>query len=238
MGFTAKKTQKAASNIVDQKANELSREKTRARDTEEAAINRLRQMSEGFKFDRVAQDRPQEIQDIINRRKAQSEQGLNAQEYQALRESRLGGLRSANLGQQRQQLAQQARFGLAGPAAAQQMAGLLAQQQAARQQAERDLLLENVAQRQQALQGYESSLGKAREDELARQQFNIGLTGREAMLRMSPETLAAQLAGQRFGTISQEQLAQENARKVSQMNPQPQQGLLGGILQPILGGLF
>lgn len=156
----------------------------------------------------AAKTRTADTQQIIDLRKANLA-GFSPEEINAMRAQEVSQMGRAQSTALRQLRGAQAQAGLRGGAAAAQQANILAQSQAARANVERDLFLQNIAQRRAALGDYESSvrgvegeefarrtgaLGGleastqgARADELARQQFNLAQLGRERFGQASSE---------------------------------------------------
>lgn len=143
----------------------------------------------------TAGQRSADVQDIISRYRSGLE-GYTAPELQALREQMQSGITTGEQTALRQLRGQQAAAGIQGGLAGAQAARLLQAGQQARTQAERDLFLQNIAQRQNALQGFQQAvtgaeatefgrgqttqgaleqiLQQQRAEETGRQQFNIG----------------------------------------------------------------
>lgn len=134
---------------------------------------------------RVEEPRSQAMAALLGKRKEQSEQGLGAEAFQAAREQRLRGLGSNELQQQRGMQAKMAQMGLRGGAAAGQMAELMGGQQRGRQDAEQQLLLQDVALKQGLMDKYGQQLGGVEAEELARKKFNLGQIGKEKFGELS-----------------------------------------------------
>lgn len=141
--------------------------------------------------------------DLLSQRKNIMEQGLGAAAFQAAREARLRGLGRNEQEQQRALSSQMSRSGIRGGAAAGQLGNLLRQQQSGRAGAEQDLLLQNVAQKQQAMGDYQGLLGQQEAGQLARQQYNIGQSNKEAFGRS-----ASGLAEQQMGLATKSGITQ------------------------------
>jgi len=134
---------------------------------------------------RVEQGRSGAMSDILAQRQQQAQEGFGAEAFQKAREARLSGLSRAEQMQQRQLRGAQAGAGVAGGVAMGQQMGLMQQQQQQRQAAERDMFLQNVAQKQQSLGQYEQSLGATEAGELERQKYNQEQKRREIMGRLT-----------------------------------------------------
>lgn len=159
---------------------------------------------------RLEEGRSAEIADIIERRRAQLE-GFTPEEQQAMREQILGEITPGEQTALRQLRGIQGAQGIRGGLAAAQQAEILAQGQQARTQAERDLFLQQVAERRRALEALEASTVGAREEELARQRFNIGQQQAEKFGQISTTFGVAGLGSQERGAIRQELIGQAEA---------------------------
>lgn len=115
----------------------------------------------------------QSQQQIAQMRKEQAEKGFGAQAFQAARESRLRNLQRAQERQQRSLAGRQAQLGLRGGAATGQLGSLLGEQARQSLQAEQELMLQDVAQRQQALGAYEQTTAAQDAARRAAEQYNI-----------------------------------------------------------------
>jgi len=109
--------------------------------------------------------RAAEVGDLINRRKEQLG-GLSQEEQNAFRSQALGGIQQGQQDQQRQLMARLGASGLRGGAAAAQQANLAKEALKQQAQAEQNLFTQNVDRRRQALDAYEGSMGRARQEEL------------------------------------------------------------------------
>jgi hypothetical protein len=128
--------------------------------------------------------RRRELQDM---RMQIAQEGLGADVFQAGREARLGGLQREQQQQQRALRGMQGATGVFGGLAGAQQMGLMEQQQRARQDAERQLLLDDATQRQQAMGAAEQSVAAGEADILGRQQYNLAQRKAEIMGRLTAE---------------------------------------------------
>lgn len=124
-------------------------------------------------------ERSADIADVIARRKA-ALQGFSGEENTALREQMAQAQARQEQGALRQLRGVQAQQGIRGGLAGAQQAQQLAQNQAQRAAAERELFLQNIAQRQQALGNFEQSARAAEAEEIGRfGQRRFGQLGTE-----------------------------------------------------------
>jgi hypothetical protein len=238
-------------------------EKQRKDLVRELASNRRRAIKEGEKFGkkyfadkslgRVDQGRSNEVRNLITQRKDQldlaKKRSADVQRVIDMRSANLAGFTPDEINAMRAQEASQmgraqstalrqlrgvqAASGMRGGAAAAQQAGILGQAQAARANLERDLFLQNIAQKRAALGDYESSVrgiegeefGKrdaaigglenittaSRADELARQQYNQAQLGRERMGQASSAFGIAGLSAQEQAAAMQNILGEKQA---------------------------
>ena len=121
---------------------------------------------------RLEAGRSGDISQVIEARRANLG-GLSAQENQALRERATQGIDRGTQTALRQLRGIQGASGVRGATAAAQQGRQLAAGQSAKAQAERDLLLQNVAQKDKALSAFEESVGGAEGTEQQRELFNI-----------------------------------------------------------------
>lgn len=112
-------------------------------------------------------ERSADVADVLARRKAQL-QGLSAPENTALREQMAQKLAQSQALAQRKLAGAQAAAGVRGGLATAQQAQVGTEAQRARAEAERQLFLENIAQRQAALDKYEASTRAAEQEEIGR----------------------------------------------------------------------
>lgn len=130
---------------------------------------------------RVGEDVSADIQSIQQARMDIAQNGFGADAFQAAREQRLDSMQRGQMLQQRQLKAGQAAGGVFGGLAGGQRMSLMEQQQEEQQEAERDLFLDEVRQRQEALGAAESTTRNTEQDVLARQQYNQAQKRRELM---------------------------------------------------------
>jgi len=193
--------------------------------SELSRINRERDMLRGQQRGRemfgdgslgsVDTNRSKDMQEIIANRQNIMREGLGADVFQAGREARLNGLGRAEQMAARQLRAGQAAGGIQGPLAGAQQMALMNQQQNTRQGAERQLLLDNAQARLQGLGAAESSIKGAQADELGRQQFNIGQTGREKLAQSTIMMGEAALGASERGAAIQGEAAKAYAQSAA-----------------------
>jgi len=238
-------------------------EKQRKDLVKELAANRKKAIKEGEKFGkkyfadkslgRVDEGRANEVRNLITERKGQLDlaknrsadiqriidmrsanlSGFTPDELNAMRAQEAAQMGRAQSTALRQLRGAQASAGLRGGAAAAQQAGILGQAQAARANLERDLFLQNIAQKRAALDSYdqsvrgiegeefgqrESAIGglenlttASRADELARQQYNQAQLGRERMGQASSAFGIAGLSAQEQAAALQNILGEKQA---------------------------
>lgn len=172
-----------------------------------AGLKRGEQFFSEGALGRLNEARSNDLQSIIDQRREQANQGFGAQAFQAAREARLRGMGRSEQAAQRNLSSTLARVGVAGPLAGAQATELMRAQQAQRAQAEQDLFLQNVAQRQAALGSFESSLSQAEAGDISKQQFNLEQKNRELLGRLGLGLTEAQLgaserAGVRMGDVA------------------------------------
>jgi len=150
--------------------------------------------------------------------------GLSAAENEALRARGYEELNRQFMGGQRALGRLQARSGVQGAAATAQFGDLMRQrgQQAAGM--EQDIMLRNIAVQDQRRQAFQNLLRTAEQDELARQQFNIGqqanlLSGQQALFfggaglanQLMEQQRQRRLQAEQMEAIRQGQMAQAQA---------------------------
>jgi len=155
--------------------------------------------------------------------------GLSAAENEALRARGYEELNRQFMGGQRALGRLQARSGVQGAAATAQFGDLMRQrgQQAAGM--EQDLMLRNIAVQDQRRQAFQQLLRAAEQDELARQQFNIGqqanlLSGQQALFfggaglgnQLMEQMRQRRMEREQMEAIRQGQLAQQAAWQQAQ----------------------
>lgn len=190
-------------------------------------------------FDKAG-TRSEDIQNVLAQRRSLAAGGFAAPEFQAMREAQTQGIAQGEQTAARQLRASQAASGLRGGAAAAQLGQLQAQGQQARTQAERDLFLQNEAQKRANLGALEQSATGAESNEFGRQQsslqmlaaaqqaaqeaeakkqvFNIGQKLAEAQGQQASELgygqlSAGQYAAAQQAAMGQQQLSQGEAQK-------------------------
>jgi hypothetical protein len=147
----------------------------------------------------TAGNRSADITDVIARRKAGLE-GFNAEENTALKEQMAQQVSRAEQGALRQLKGAQAGAGIRGGLAGAQTSDVLMQGQQQRANAARDLFLQNIQQKQQALGAFEGSARAAEGEQFARQQQATGqyagqLSGEEAARLAATQAATAGLEG-------------------------------------------
>lgn len=152
-----------------------------------------------------------DMSEIIAARQDAMRNGMGADAFQAAREARLGGLQRSEQSQARQLRASQAAQGVTGPMAQAQSMALLGQQQDARQGAERQLLLDNVAQKTQALGLAEQSIASAEGTEKAEMKG-------ERMGQLTTMMGEAALGAQERGAAIQSEAAKAYASAAAQQS--------------------
>lgn len=182
-------------------------------------------VSQPGNLQRIQEARPEEIADLVRRRKEGAE-GLTAPQYAVAREQMMSQQGAAEQQAQRQLARQQAIAGIRGGAATKQ-SGRLAQQLAQqRAQQEQGLFMADVGEKQKGLSAYEQTLGSAVQGEQARQLFNIEQQQREQLARQARELTIAQLSqAQALG----ERQAQAAEYYAEQMGKAPDGGGGGGL---------
>jgi hypothetical protein len=159
---------------------------------------------------RVGSDRSQEVKDIIARRQRQS-QGYTPQEMNAFRGQQQGNIQRQIATQQRGLQQAQAGAGVFGPAALAQRKALQQQSLAQQGGTERQMFLDNIAQRRQGMNALEQSIGAARSDEFGRKKFDLGQLGKEKLGEIGTEMGYAGLGAQERGGASQQALGEASA---------------------------
>lgn len=140
-----------------------------------------------------------DLMDILAKRKAAAE-GFTGQEQTALKEQALGATQRQQAGALRSLRAQQAASGVRGGLAGAQVNRALQEQGHQRAGIERDLLLNNLQNRQQNLGAYEQTVGA----ELGRQQ-------QEKFGQLGTEMGYAQLGSAERSAVAQQAIAEQQA---------------------------
>ena len=162
---------------------------------------------------------------------AAENEALRARGYEELNRQFMGGQRAlANL---------QARSGVQGAAASAQFQDLMRQRGQQAMAMEQDIMLKNIAVQDQRRQAFQNLLRTAEQDELARQQFNIGqqanlLSGQQALFfggaglagQLMEQQRQRRLEREQMEAIRQGQLAQASAYQNAYAN---MMGMYGGI---------
>jgi predicted transposase YdaD len=133
--------------------------------------------------------------DILERRKKQLE-GYSSEENTALREAATRAAQRQQLAQERALRGQQAASGVTGGLKLAQQRAFQTDALKARQEAEKNLFLQNIAERQRALGAYEGSLTGAEETETSRY-------GRRQAAKLATEMGYGQLAAAERGGATQ-----------------------------------
>lgn len=135
---------------------------------------------------RVDASRSSDVADILSRRKAQLE-GYTPEEQQAMREQNMASTIANQKAGSRDLARQQARSGVRGALASNQQAQYQMGTQGQLADQERQLFLNNIAAKRDALGGYEQSVGQNEASELAKQQFNLGQGEKELQGKLTTE---------------------------------------------------
>jgi len=165
--------------------------------------------------------------------------GLTAAENEALRARGYEELNRQFMGGQRALANLQARSGVQGAAASAQFQDLMRQRGQQAMAMEQDIMLKNIAVQDQRRQAFQNLLRTAEQDELARQQFNIGqqanlLSGQQALFfggaglagQLMEQQRQRRLEREQMEAIRQGQLAQASAYQNAYAN---MMGMYGGI---------
>lgn len=172
-----------------------------------------RRRAEADRGPQFAEQNSADVMDILKRRK-EGLAGLTAEENQALRSRFKQELGVAGQSAQRQLAIQQNRLGVRGATAGAQQQALISQNQIARANAERDLLIKNIEMKQNNLSAYEQSVRQAENDISLNKIRNIELrqsainaleatSGSQAQRRLELAQLNQRArANERFGQIS------------------------------------
>ncbi len=194
----------------DRLALENSKSATEDREYARAKAKRDQDLAEGRargnelfgdrSLGRLEEGRGKEISDLIAERKARSA-GYTKEEMGGMREQNLSQIQQAGQGQERELRIQQARAGVRGPAALAQQAKLMQAQGAQQAGLERELFLGNIQRRDQGLNALEESTNKARAEEMARGQFNIGQSQREKFGQLATEMGYGSLGANERGAV-------------------------------------
>lgn len=163
---------------------------------------------------RVRQDLSPELQELQDARTNIAREGFGADAFQAAREARLGGLQRQQQQQMRQLRANQAGSGVMGALSGAQQSALMGQQQRATQDAERQLFLDDIGQRQQSMSAAESTVRGNEADTLGRQQFNLAQAKGELMGRITAQYGEAALGVAERGAAQAAQASKDYAMAV------------------------
>jgi len=159
-----------------------------------------------IQYQPLSAERPEELQNLIDRFRTVSEQGYSAPEYAARRAQAANVVKAQQQASQRDLLTQQAKQGVRGGAAVAQQQRASQQMNAQRAALEQNLMLEDAKNRQAMMGQYGSLLGGAisREDRLALENLK--------------RDIAAQIVGVGAGmTEAQLGLAEEQLSKSEQL---------------------
>lgn len=158
---------------------------------------------------RLDAGRSADVSSIVESRRA-GLQGLSAEENQALRERASQSIDRGSQTALRQLRGSQGISGVRGGTAGAQQATVLAAGQQAKGRAERDLLIQNVEAKRQALGDFEATVTGAEATEQERSLFNIGQKGKEQFGRLSSGLGFAQLGVQERAAARGVSVAQSN----------------------------
>lgn len=173
--------------------------KAREADMAEGRARGQELFGEGSNFTRDRETISGDVQDIIGRRKSALE-GMSGAEQAALRSQALDRIAAQQQGASRQLRGIQAQAGLQGATAASQQAGLLGQAQKSKGEIERDLFLQDLANRDQALGAFEQTIG----GETQRSQ-------QEKLGQLSTELSYAQLGSGERAAVAQQLIGEDQA---------------------------
>lgn len=163
---------------------------------------------------RVSEARPEEIADLVRRRR-EGLQGLSSDQYSVARQQMMSQQGAAEQMAQRQLAKQQAISGIQGGMAAKQSSRLAQQLAQQRANQEQQLYLTDVGEKQKALQAYEQTVGGAVQGEQARQVFNLEQQQREQLGRQARDLTIAQLSQQQALGERQAIAAENYARQMA-----------------------
>jgi len=163
---------------------------------------------------RLSENRSADISNIVNMRKNIAEKGFGAEAFQKSREAAFSGMDRAQQLQARKLKGMQGSAGLQGGLAGSQQMDLMRQQQNERQNVERQLFLDNIAQRQSQIGASEQSIRSAENQELANKQYNIQQRKDEIMGLLTAQFGEAGMGIQERGQLSQNDLAKDYANAI------------------------
>lgn len=149
--------------------------------------------------------RAAEVADVINQRKAQLG-GLSPEEMNAFKSQALGGIAQGQQDQQRQLMARLGANGLRGGAAAAQQGALAKEALKQQATAQQNLFTQNIDRRRQAMDAYEGSLGRARQEEL-------GLLQKETAGKLQTELGQAAMGSQERGAALSQAAGEAAAKR-------------------------
>ena len=152
--------------------------------------------------------------DIIARRKAALD-GLTPEERNALESQALAGINQATQTQLRQLRGIQGAQGLRGGIASAQQAQALQQGQQAAAEAQRDIFLQNIGARRQALSDLENTIGseqqRAQQEKFGQLSTEFGFAGLGAAERGA---VAQQALGEQQATLARLQASQNQGKNI------------------------
>lgn len=205
-----------AAQVSDEERRKQLLNQTRAEREADLARGRQRGQElfgEGANFTRGREEITTDVQDILGRRRAALE-GMSSEEQAALRSQALERIAAQQQGAQRQLRGLQAQAGLTGATAAAQQAGVLGQAQKDRAGIERDLLLADIANRNEALGAFEQTLGgemqRSQQERLGQLSTELGFGQLGATERGA---IAQQLIGEKQAAAAQQQAQQNQGKK-------------------------
>jgi len=174
---------------LDPEAANISRQAQQSRLQREMDMLRGEQRGERLfgegSMGRIEEGLSPDIQNVLAQRRQIAQQGLGADVFQAEREARRAALGRQEQAQARALRGSQAAGGVTGGLAQAQMMRQQEQQQAGRQVAERQMLLDTAQQRLSGIGGLERSATAAQGDILARKKFNLEQRRRELQGRLT-----------------------------------------------------
>lgn len=149
----------------------------------------------------VGSERSSAVQDILARRQSQLE-GYTPEEQQAMRENNMKSVVQAQQAGSRDLARQQSRSGVRGALASAQQGAFGQQSQAQLADQERQLFLQQIAEKRGALDKFEGSQRTSEADEFGRKQFDIGQREKEKAGQLTTSLGVAGLgAGERAAAM-------------------------------------
>jgi hypothetical protein len=173
----------------------------REKDMAEGRARGEKEFGEGS-LGRVDQERAAEVADLIEKRKARLS-GYTPEEMNAQRDQLNEGTNRDMATGLRALRSAQGAAGVRGGMAGAQAGRVVTEANNARSKTERDLYVNQIAERSRALDNLEKTVGAARTDELERQKFNIGQANKEKYGRLGTEFGYASLGSAERSAVMQ-----------------------------------